>query len=153
AGTVDDYQKLTGLPGTFRAIQFPLIFGADADPIVPPTPDAGESASPWPILRLMLQSAWRGDVQRYAAPYSAFRNLVLERVHLRVAVGDDGAAGGLTDFQAQNDDAAVDPRKPFEPFGSSPSAGSRLLIAHPELVRKRLGTLTFRFEWMGVPDD
>ena len=135
AGILDDYQKLTGVAGTLAAplsaIQFQLAFGADVDPIAPPKPAEGETASPWPILRLMLRSAWREDVQQYVAPYAAFRNLVLERVHLRVEVGDDERGEGLTDFQAQNDESVIDPRKPFQPFGSSPSVGSRFLLGHP----------------------
>ena len=44
-------------------------------------------------------------------------------------------------------------RKPFEPFGSRPAVGSRLYVGDPELVVKRLDSLTFHIVWMGVPPD
>ena len=154
-GTPGDYQTLSKVAGPLdlplSAIQFQPTFGVDVDPIAPPKPADGETASPWPVLRLMLHPARNADVNQYVAPYTAFTNLVLKRVHLRVEVDRDQSGSGLTNFQAQNDDAMIDPTKPFEPFGSSPSAGSRFFIAHPELVHKRLDSLNFRFEWMGVP--
>ncbi len=156
-GAPVDYKTLEGVAvapaAPLSAIQFQLNFGADVDPIAPPKPAEGETASPWPILRLMLRPALNSDLQQFVAPYPAFRNLILERVHLRVKVGDDKASEGLTEFQAQNDDATIDPKRPFQPFGSSPAVGSRFLLGHPELVHKRLDTLSFCCEWMGVPAD
>jgi hypothetical protein len=135
-----------------NAIRFKLEFPAQADPIAPPQAAPGEAASPWPMLRLMLRPVWEaGDLGRYVTPYSAFRDLVLEQVHLRVEVGHESPGKGLTEFLARNDDAVIDPKQPFLPFGPSPSVGSSLKVGHPELVSKRLDSVTFHYEWAGAP--
>jgi len=58
---------------------------------------------------------------------------------------------GLAELAARNDRTAVDPTKPFEPFGDRPKIGARLSLADPELAGKRLTRLDLALEWMGVP--
>ena len=59
---------------------------------------------------------------------------------------------GLAPSRIENDEGALDPKKPFEPFGTEPIVGSRFLIGHGELC-KRPDSLAFDIEWMGLPED
>ena len=59
---------------------------------------------------------------------------------------------GLEPSHLQNDETTLDPKKPFEPFGSTPAAGAQLLIGHPELAAKRLTRVGYQVEWMGLPE-
>ncbi|MFI3220339.1 MAG: baseplate J/gp47 family protein [Methylococcales bacterium] len=108
--------------------------------------------SPYPILRLLLLPIWKvkadgknGDA--IPSYYPLFQSLLLERVLLEVNVH------GLKDFQVQNDDTVLNSTKPFEPFGSYPTVGSRLYFGHSELVSKRLKSIDLNLQWMGVPND
>lgn len=153
---IGDYSSLSGIaldePKPPQALQFELTFAENADALAPLAAEQAPIAAPWPVLRLMLRQVWQPapaqpDTGRYISHYQPFKDLVLQRVHLRAAVV------GLTPQQAQNDEAALDAGKPFEPFGPSPSAGARLYLAHPELVYKKLDSLLFHVEWMRAPDD
>jgi hypothetical protein len=132
------------------AIQFELDFQEDVDPIAPLPAEDAQMDSPWPVLRFMLRPTWQAEGEqeatgRYATDYQPFKALVLQRTHIRVDVL------GLAPAQMQNDEGALDPSKPFQPFGSSAVAGARLYLGHPELVCKKLDSLDFLVEWMGVP--
>ncbi|MFO1430282.1 MAG: baseplate J/gp47 family protein [Candidatus Competibacteraceae bacterium] len=131
------------------ALRFTLTVGENADSLAPLPVTEAAIASPWPMLRLLLQPHWEanehGTGGRYITPYQLFRNLVLVGVHIQVEVT------GLKDLQIQNDDTVLDSRKPFEPFGINPSVGSRFYLGHPELVHKKLDQLKFSIEWMGAP--
>ncbi|MFC1603751.1 baseplate J/gp47 family protein [Planctomycetota bacterium] len=158
-----DYPSLSGISIDGRtkqatmALQFTLTFGPDVDSIAPLPAEEAQIDTHWPVLRLMLQQIWDAETERFITHYSPFKDLILVRAHIRVNVGrlsrDENDATGLTTYKIQNDETVLDAKKPFEPFGSSPSAGSRFFLGHPELVYKRLDSLTFNIDWMGVPSD
>jgi hypothetical protein len=144
-----DYKSLSGLSGQvpeLRALQFTLSFGADADPITAPAADAGIVCS-WPVLRLMLRQIWDDERKQYIIHYQPLKDLALMAVHVKVGVD------GFAPSHIQNDQAILDSNKPFELFGSSPAAGSRFYVSDTELIVKRLDSLTFHVEWMGVPSN
>ena len=58
-------------------------------------------------------------------------------------VGGEAPALGLAALEIRNDHGPLDPARPFEPFGSSPSIGSHFHVAHPELTGKPLERLAF----------
>ncbi len=99
-----------------------------------------------PVLRLMLRPIWSepDDVYRVAG-YDVLRRLSLLRARLSVSVA------GLKGVTIRNDHTTLDAKKPFEPFGTSPAAGSRFYLGHPELVAKRLDSVSMRLTWMGLP--
>ena len=102
--------------------------------------------TPSPVLRVMLKPAWREDGKCYGLPtYPALRKLSLARLRLTVA------AAGLARLQLANDQGTLDAKKPFEPFGAQPAAGARFYVGHPEIVGKKIDTLTFNITWMGAP--
>ncbi len=155
ATTSGSYGDLTGRTDAnddddladLMAMRFRLELDEQADPIAPlPDGQHGPGATA-PALRATLARRWSDKLRRYVMPYSALRDL--ELVVARLAVRVDG----LTSLRLRNDDADLDPSGPFEPFSRKPAAGSRFLIGHPELARKKLDEVTFRFAWMDVPDD
>jgi hypothetical protein len=105
--------------------------------------DAAGIRTPWPMLHLCLADVPKSN----DSIYRAFQPLVLERVELKVTVS------GLTQLALQHEESLLNPKKPFEPFGSTPVIGSSMAIAHPELCSKRLDTLTMQIDWLGVPDN
>ncbi|MEZ4362932.1 MAG: baseplate J/gp47 family protein [Kofleriaceae bacterium] len=141
----DDYRSLRGVPGAedppWPALQLQVTIGADRDALAPPP---GEAPG-WPTLRLTLRPRWNLDTKAWQSPIEAFAPLELAAVHLAVEVS------GLRSLRLQQEERRLDPRKPFEPFGSRPAVGARLYLEHPELTRARLAWLRFDVEWMGLP--
>ncbi|MFV8751767.1 baseplate J/gp47 family protein [Nannocystaceae bacterium ST9] len=140
-----DYWSLRGVARALDedrpAMQLELL----ADPTLDPLAPQAKSPNAWPTLRLLLRPRWDEAHREWVTKLGPFEPLTLAAAHLQVDVE------GLTDLRLQQDDRKLDPRKPFEPFGSRPSVGSRLYLSHPELVRARLDTLRLDIEWMGLP--
>ncbi|MDV3455384.1 baseplate J/gp47 family protein [Sphingomonas sp. HF-S4] len=122
----------------------------ESDPATAP-PLAGPTDPRWPVLRLELRPVWNG--QRFETAYARFRTLRLARAHLRVVVGrqDGKDAPGLWPLDLETDHGRADGKKPFEPFGSTAPPGAELAIGHPDLLNKRLTSLTLRWQWQGAP--
>ena len=103
-------------------------------------PAEGEAS---PILQVLLRPMWESAAGEWITT-GAFEPLRLEAAHLRVMVK------GLTDLALQQEDRRLDARKPFEPFGSQPTVGSRFYMSHPELIANRLDDVAFHLEWTGL---
>lgn len=139
----DDYWSLAGLPHPDAeprgALSLELELGPEHDRVVA---GVGESS---PSLRVLLRPRWDVTLEQWTTQLPPFEGLQLAAVHLRVEVA------GLRGLALQQDDRVLDARKPFEPFGSRPTIGSRLYLSHPELVRARLDQLKLELSWMGMP--
>lgn len=139
----DDYWSLAGLahPSDEHrgALSIECKLGPEHDPIVA---GPGETRA---SLRVLLRPRWDGALLQWTTKLQPFEGLQLAAVHLRVEVE------GLRALALQQDDRVLDARKPFEPFGSRPTVGSRLYFSHPELVRARLDRLRLELAWMGLP--
>ena len=102
----------------------------------------------FPALSLTINAALpAGQRDHDESYYQHMAGITMEKVHLKVA------AEGLQEFLIQNDDANLDTKKPFFPFGDAPELGDSLYLAHPELTQKRLDTLHLHWDWMNVPVD
>lgn len=147
--SIGDYQVLTrvtrALTNPLRAIQIRFTLGEGAAAVAPPQQEATGMSAPWPVLRLTLRSNWNATRGQHVSQYEALRNLVVAAVHLQATVT------GLVPSSIQNDVAVLSSKKPFEPFGSIPAVGSRFYVGDPELAVKRLDSLTFSLDWLGVP--
>lgn len=133
--------------GNPEGVQFVLVLPATADPIAALPTELAVTDSPWPVLRLMLRPLYRAEYEQHVARYPELSQLELLAAHIKVEVS------GLRSIYAQNDEAVLEPQKPFLPFGNEPAAGSRFLFGHPELVGKALDTLLLDFTWLGAPKD
>lgn len=152
------------IPGAENPYQYALQFTLTLDEQTPPVAPLKTNRliqTPWPVLQILLAdlpdpAANKGgaeddeDEKDRKGPlkrYRAFQHLGLAKIHLSVEVK------GITTLTLQNDNGLIDPKKPFEPFGLSPVAGTSLYIAHPELSSKRLDGLSLNIDWLGAPDD
>ena len=143
---LDPGTKIPGVEQAFaRALQATLLLD-EQTPAVTALVSGSEDILPWPVLKILLADLPQekdGPLKRYRA----FEHLALERIHLRVDVS------GITKFAGQNDNGVLDPKNPFEPFGTSPVTGSSFSFAQLELCSKKLDQLTFNIDWLGAPDD
>ena len=96
-----------------------------------------------PVLRLMMRPYRDGE--RFLTRYETLRKLRLLRAQLEVRVQ------GLEHLLLQTEQGPIEAPKPFEPFGIQPAVGARLYLGHPEIVGKKLTSLQFRLQWMGLP--
>lgn len=128
-----------------RSLSLTLQLAAQQPALVPATVALHGLQADVPVLRLMLKAPFDARHGCHHSDAQALAGLRLARLALQVRVR------GLSQLALQNDQAVVDPRQPFEPFGSQPSSGARLSIAHPELVSKALDSIGFRCQWMGAP--
>ena len=140
------YPAVAGVPTTaLRALVFTVKLSDQQPAVVAPTLAGHGITAASPVLRLMLRPVWDSAAGCLHSAYQALRRLRLRRLRLAVAVT------GLAGLTLRNDQAVLDPKKPFEPFGSSPASGARLSIGHPELVAKALDSISLRYSWMGAP--
>ena len=141
------YSTLTATqPGSdCQAVQLVLSLDEAADAVVPLPSTSAEVQSPYPVLRLMLRSIFSAKAGQHRASYPELSQLRLLTAHIQVDVS------GLRSLQIQNDESTLDAKKPFEPFGSQPAVGSRLLLGHRELVAKDLDLLRLSWQWLGAP--
>ena len=147
APTIDTYAKLSGLTTPdLKGIQWKLVCDETVPAFSAPPDPIGNGATN-PVLRLTLRQVWNPDSKQFTMPYPPLADLLLVTTFLRVDVA------GLKTLTIANDDTTLDAKKPFLPFGSSPTSGARFFIGHPEIVGKRLDSLTFNLEWLGVPKD
>lgn len=90
-----------------------------------------------PVLEIVLRpQSWR---------YETLRDFRVQSGKVAVEVK------GAKTFAARNDDTEAAPRKPFQPFGAAPFAGSHCYIASREIFLKRLTKLSFRLLWQNPP--
>jgi len=149
--TTGDYATLSQttreLTAPLSAIRLTLTFAIEADPLAPlPYADSGvESAEP--ALRLRMRQIWDAEEEEFITLYEPFAELCLVAAHLKTQ------AAGLAAIEVSNDRGPLNPKRPFEPFGLSPAAGSRLFIGHPELARNSLDSVSLHVQWMGAPAD
>jgi hypothetical protein len=144
---VGTYSALSGTPSDLKGIRWKLIFDNSVDPFAAPQDGQTGEGSPWPVLRLTLKQIWNPATKQFTMPYPQLEGLLLVTVQVKVEVS------GLKTISISNDENTLDASKPFLPFGSIPVAGTRFFIGHPEIVTKKLDSLTFHLEWLGVPKD
>lgn len=79
-------------------------------------------------------------------PYKQLKGLQLNKISIDVAVT------GVKDLMIQNDEGALDPAKPFTPFGAQPKVGSSFIIGSKEIFQKKLTQLGLVLDWDEVPN-
>ena len=79
--------------------------------------------------------------------YGALDNVAVRSAQVSVEVEDMRA------LTLENDDAALDPKKAFLPFGAQPAVGSRFHVGCAEALAKPVSSLKIRLAWQGAPAD
>ncbi len=98
-----------------------------------------------PVLKVTLHHPTANEAITYA--YQLLKDLTLQKVTLSTNVI------GMTNIIVQNDDFAMDPSKPFVPFGSVPRVRSSFYVGSQEAFQKKLTNLTLHGTWDGLPDE
>jgi hypothetical protein len=130
-----------------RALVFKCTLTPSQPALCSLTRDVHGMDATFPVLRLMLKPVWnKQDACYLTTSYAVLRNLTLMRAHMHVAVSE------LSHITMGNDQSNLDAKKPFEPFGFQPAVGSSFYFGHPEIVVKKLDSLGFHINWMGVPN-
>ncbi len=92
---------------------------------------------------MLLVTLNQDDTRRYG--YSAFQGVAVSKIALSVYVDD------LKSLAASNDFGPLDTAKPFQPFGTSPIAGSSLIIGSTEIFQKNLSHAWINMTWLTPP--
>ncbi|WP_077000831.1 baseplate J/gp47 family protein [Variovorax sp. KK3] len=105
-----------------------------------------------PAIHLHAFPAALPVVQCLLRPKASLSFAMLEHVTVRsVQVSVD--VKGMRTLVLENDDATLDPKKAFLPFGAQAAAGSRLHVGCPEALSKPVTALKIHLAWQGAPAD
>ncbi len=91
-----------------------------------------------PVCKLLIENS-------KLAYYNYFKLLVIDKVHMSVAVE------GVQDLHLQNDFGLLDSSAPFEPFGATPAINSTFYIGHETIFSQKLDRLEIALEWHDLP--
>jgi hypothetical protein len=83
----------------------------------------------------------------FVNPYRYFERMRVRSLDLKVTVTD------MRSLVLENDAGALNPAKPFLPFGPAPRAGSSFFVGSWEAFQKRLKNLTLKVKWAGLPQE
>lgn len=116
---------------------------ADADPtfVYDPEIHGGAFDTTLPLLRIVLKNDRDTDY-----PYQELKDIRIQKIDLEVRVS------GAENVQLETSLGAVDPSKPFFPFGPQPKKGDYLEIGHREAASKDLTSLEVALEWKTLRD-
>jgi hypothetical protein len=98
-------------------------------------------AAQTPILKVFLKAD---------SPHLGFQdlqNLIIQTVQIKVAVSD------ITSLTLESDGGALNPKKPFFPFGPLPAVGSHFSVGYSEALGKNLTEVSLQVQWQAVPPD
>jgi hypothetical protein len=104
-----------------------------------------------PVMKLILRNE---DTGTY--PYQQLKDIVISSIEVKVEVGRSVAGynqDGIKNLIISSDSGSVDAAKPFEPFGTIPVTGSRLVIGNKEAFTKKNLNVRLNIEWKGLPAD
>ena len=131
-----------------NALQFTLELDEKVDPIeaLATEPIGSFQSSNLPVFKVILKDAVDGDKQTsMGITYQKLKGAQIAQTHLKVEVSD------IRQYTISNDESNLDPKKPFEILGSEPELESNFYFTHPELVSKRLDSISCNVTWMGAP--
>lgn len=93
-----------------------------------------------PVLLVTLN---QDDTRGYV--YSSFQSVAVSSITMTVYVNN------LKSLAASNDFGPLDTSKPFQPFSTSPVAGSSLIIGSKEIFQKKLSYVSINMDWLIAP--
>jgi hypothetical protein len=114
----------------------PSIVTTQTDDLRRPTSD--------PVLKIVLKE--KTETSKSRVPYILYKSIRLMKVGLKITAEKIKP-------KLEDDFGEINPKKPFEPFGTQPMVGSSLFFLEEEIVEKKLDMLSLSFQWMGTPDN
>ncbi len=95
-----------------------------------------------PVIRFLLNRMEDEGEETFRQ----FRELHLESIKLSIEVH------GLQDITVENDNASLDPAKPFLSFGPLPTVGSSFYVGSTEIFEKNWNSVLLNIKWKGLPN-
>lgn len=125
-------------------LKFTLDFSNGAPSLMPPTDLAGFKH---PVLRAVMDQTAALDENGTKAAYKTVFNAIgVNKIGIAVV------AEGLDSTIIRNDQAVLNPKAPFEPFGTYPTPKSTFTFTHPELCKKPVKNVSLDVAWRGLTD-
>lgn len=93
-----------------------------------------------------LIDVWTPIVNETSYGYKHFKDIRINNIFVSVDVQ------GISNLILHSEDAALDPNKPFTPFGSNPDIGSPFYIGNTEIFQKQLSSLNVNIIWDKLPE-
>ena len=91
-----------------------------------------------PIIQVLLKA----DIG-----YNTLKNVTIQTAKVSVDVS------GITSLQLESDNATLNPKKAFLPFGFEPTVGSRFLVGYTEALAKKLSEILLEVQWKDAPNN
>lgn len=100
-----------------------------------------------PVMKIMLLN---DDAIPY--DYTALRDVRINKFEVATEAGSLSSYNkdGIKNLLLSSDAGIIDGSKPFQPFGTTPVTGNRLVIGSKELLSKENVKLSFNIEWKGI---
>ncbi len=125
-------------------LSFTLDFSNGVPSLMSPTDLAGFKH---PVLRAVLdQTATLDENGTKAAYKTVFNAIGVNKIGIAVV------AEGLDSPKIRNDQAVLNPKAPFEPFGTYPTPKATFTFTHPELCKKPVKMVSLDVTWRGLTD-
>ncbi|WP_147920706.1 baseplate J/gp47 family protein [Pontibacter qinzhouensis] len=101
-----------------------------------------------PVVKFVLKNV-AGKEQ-----YEELKEVKISSITVTVHVGDLNkfSTTGLKELQVSADAGAIDPSKPFLPFGQNPKSGASLIIGSKEIFSKQNVKVTAAVSWAEIED-
>lgn len=131
-------------------LSFSFTVSGDKEPITPydPSVHLGTMTASEPVIKLVLKPV------NAAFIYDQWSNLNLRSIDLSVRVGElNGVYNdqGVKRLDIHNNSSALDPAKPFNPWGAEPTIGNAFVIGSQEVFYKKGARLQLNFKWKDLP--
>jgi hypothetical protein len=97
----------------------------------------------FPVVKVLLNK----NNQYYGEIYSLLSKIKISKCLIHVNVEK------ISSLILQNDNAVLDPNKPFHPFTSQPQKGSSFYLGNWEAFQKKPDFVKLKFNWQNLPTD
>lgn len=122
-----------------HVLEITITLDPDDAPIVPldAKVHGTEHAPGVPVMEVMFDFTMPGSARAFAE----LRNIQVNRVTVQAS------ASGVKNLTVVAGGAAVDPSKPFAPFGPQPGVGADFIVGSSEIFSKSIAALSLNVEW------
>lgn len=147
--TVDTNNHLN--KGTEPCVEFSFTLTGDEPPITNYSAKVhgGTLNVNVPVMKIVLLND-----ETVSYEYNLLRDVQIQKMEVAVEVGsiNSYAKTGIKNLQLSSDNGIIDGSKAFQPFGTMPVAGNRLVIGNKEILSKKNFKLNYNIEWKGIKD-
>lgn len=134
----------TSLTWANSTLAMTFVVDGDQPPIVP---YSGKVHGPGLTVDQPVVKIWLVNAKGLDSTYQALKNLIVSAVTVKVIVSN------YKNLSLNSDVGALDPAKPFQPFGSIPIAGASFIVGCNEIFKKKgLANPKLHITWHSLPN-